>query len=870
MIASTKLDAPAVFAAHQQAHEPHDVAKMIEFIGAKATPGLTYEIRGLPEKWSRTIVGGDAEGVRRALAGLAGCGSIHMTLNPVRADLGDKAASAADVARREWILIDVDAIKAAPDGSATDEERRAAIHLAGAIIDHLGKRGFPDPIIVDSGNGWHLLYRIDLPNDAESDELIKRFLKALASIFDTNEAHVDTAVANAARLAKLAGCWNRKGPGTPSRPHRRAKTILVPDELLAVDRERIEDVAGPAPEPVRPTAAAPATIPFPTSVRADSYKNSAIENVLSALAAAPVGERNHGLNKASFAGGRMAAAGWFGRGEIEGRLLAMAMSIGLGAQEAISTIRSGMSAGEKDPRVLPESVLSPPAMKASFRSKNSNAPSQSEWKTHPLGVPRVEAGRFPLEAFPPPIQTIIDELSSSMTTAVDFVGASVLAVAASAIGQSVNISLNRAWVEAPQFYIAQVGPPGKKKSPPLKWLVQSLADIDRDRLEVYRREFEAWDRGDPKARPPQPIRRRTLVQDITTESIAVVHSENPRGLLVHRDELAGWVASFDQYRSKGADRQFWLSNASGIPIQVDRKGGRESLHVPRPLINVCGGLTPDNLGLLAKADANGRGGDVDDGFVDRMIFAYPDSYPSQEWTEAEVSAESELLWISTIRTLNGREMTRDENRDRPWLVGFTPAAKAAWVEWYDRHMAQAEREFSELNEYPERPPSGRLGGIWSKYRATCARIALVISRLRAAVEADEVPYGSPRPVSEEDVGNAILLVEYFKRTARKVLAGARGGQVKLSDDEKACIDWFSHNEEHYTFTSNDINSSLGRFRGNSDRLKNTLDSLIKLGCIRPLPLPPTGKPGRPPSPSFEINPHLRSFNSGNSGNPLSA
>ena len=53
-----------------------------------------------------------------------------------------------------------------------------------------------------------------------------------------------------------------------------------------------------------------------------------------------------------------------------------------------------------------------------------------------------------------------------------------------------------------------------------------------------------------------------------------------------------------------------------------------------------------------------------------------------------------------------------------------------------------------------------------------------------------------------------------------------------------------YGEEHNISTYNDINSSLGRFRGNRSRLEMAIETLVKRGCIRAIPVPPSGKPGR--------------------------
>ena len=41
------------------------------------------------------------------------------------------------------------------------------------IAAHLAGLGWPAPVVIDSGNGAYLLYRIDLPNDDQATALVK-------------------------------------------------------------------------------------------------------------------------------------------------------------------------------------------------------------------------------------------------------------------------------------------------------------------------------------------------------------------------------------------------------------------------------------------------------------------------------------------------------------------------------------------------------------------------------------------------------------------------------------------------------------------------------------------------------------------------
>ena len=165
--------------------------------------------------------------------------------NRIKMRLGRKDATTADadILRRRWFPVDIDPVR--PSGvSSTDAEHDAALAAAERIAAYLAEQGFPAPIKADSGNGAHLLYRVDLPNDEAATEVVKGALVALDALFSNETVTVDTANHNAARIWKLYGTTSRKGDNTPERPHRRARLLAVPDEVSVVPRERLEHLAG--------------------------------------------------------------------------------------------------------------------------------------------------------------------------------------------------------------------------------------------------------------------------------------------------------------------------------------------------------------------------------------------------------------------------------------------------------------------------------------------------------------------------------------------------------------------------------------------------------------------------------------------------
>ena len=250
---------------------------------ALIAPSETFEIRIIKPLNGYGTHSGYFDNIETA-AKVAGswsgkCSAVYMTLNPVKPDLLARAANRikkldkqdhtttdADITARRWFPLDFDPVR--PSGiSSTDAEHAAAIAKAREARDWLAAQGWPAPILADSGNGAHLLYRIDLPNDEASKVLVERAIKALAHKLDDRTGHptpvcVDQSVFNAARIWKVYGTLAAKGDSTQYRPHRMAQTIEAPDEPSAVSLAQLQALAWLAPEekkpePLKPRANAP-------------------------------------------------------------------------------------------------------------------------------------------------------------------------------------------------------------------------------------------------------------------------------------------------------------------------------------------------------------------------------------------------------------------------------------------------------------------------------------------------------------------------------------------------------------------------------------------------------------------------------------
>ena len=188
--------------------------------------------------------------VPEALKRLLSFRGVYVTVNPVNPDLLARAVNRlrpagrnpttadTDIVRRRWLLIDCDPRRAS-GVSSSNAEHESALAKAREIRDGLSSLGWPKPVLTDSGNGAQLMYRIDLP--ADDGELVRRVIGEIAKA-SSEQVAIDTSVHNPARIWRLPGTMNCKGDSIPERPHRMARILDEPQDIVPVSREQMQDI----------------------------------------------------------------------------------------------------------------------------------------------------------------------------------------------------------------------------------------------------------------------------------------------------------------------------------------------------------------------------------------------------------------------------------------------------------------------------------------------------------------------------------------------------------------------------------------------------------------------------------------------------
>jgi hypothetical protein len=467
-----------------------------------------------------------------------------------------------------------------------------------------------------------------------------------------------------------------------------------------------------------------------------------------------------------------------------------------------------------------------------------------EVKTHPKAIDAAAVPQaiavpaftpFPVDVLPEPVGSFIADGAKAIGCDTSLIALPMLSAIASAIGNTHRIMLKREWAEPAIVWTATVGESGTMKTPAFKLAMKPVRKAQAEAFKEhqaamaeweaeqqhYEAELAGWkrqavkghgDAGDLPVKPVPPVARRYVVSDTTTEALAPILLGNPRGVLLARDELAGWFGSFDRYAKAGkggGDTAHWLSMHNGEAMTIDRKSGiPPTIHVPSASVSITGGIQP---GILSRALGQEH---HESGMAARLLLAYPPRKPKR-WTEADVDAKTEAAVAAVFERLYALTPDTDDNGDeRPRLVTLTDDAKRAWVTFVNEHAA----EQAEL--------SGDLAAAWSKLEGYAARFALVIHQARCA--ADDSTLRDPARVDEESIAAGVVLVRWFGNEARRIYAMLSEGDADR--ESRLLVEWIERRGG--VVTVRDVTHGIRAYRNDPDTAEHALSALVEAGVGR--------------------------------------
>ncbi len=350
-----------------------------------------------------------------------------------------------------------------------------------------------------------------------------------------------------------------------------------------------------------------------------------------------------------------------------------------------------------------------------------------------------ETPLFPIEGFPQFIQDLITECSRVYGTHPDFWAGAILSATAIGIGNTCRLVTK--YDNSSILWLTLVAPSGIGKTEPLRFAFKPFHYLDSMEAERYEQAVKEYEINKKKPREEQqdlqtPECKLHILSDATPEAVIQANKINPRGILIERDELHGWLLDFGRYNKSG-EVQNWISAWSQTPMTVNRKG-QSPLKIENPFINVIGGIQPEILPELAKEHREVNG------FLQRFCFIYPDRTIRPYYSNIKLP---DNLILAYQQYCNNLLSITDQDQ-----IGLSKDAEDVYTVFINHNTDTINKEKVEY-----------LRAVYSKLDIFCLRFALIIHIMKlVCTGVDE------NMITLETMQAAIRMTDYFRITGIKV------------------------------------------------------------------------------------------------------
>ncbi len=324
-------------------------------------------------------------------------------------------------------------------------------------------------------------------------------------------------------------------------------------------------------------------------------------------------------------------------------------------------------------------------------------------------VPQVQAKMLPESIGP-----WCFDAADRMQAPVDFMAVSAVCMLGSIIGRQLTIRPKAldSWSVKPNIWGGLVGPPAMMKSPCLKEARRFLDALDRESVEAHREAMKTYERqyimyegtlqgvkskiktaksdierealANSIADPPEiPARLRNYTQDTTVEKLQELLKHNPRGLLMMRDELIGFLRGLDKPGQENS-RAFFLEGWEGNGRFLVDRIGRGSSVIDGVSLSVLGCATPGGMSeYVLEALGNGEGAD---GLLQRFsLIAFPDQLQDFNYTDRSPNEQAARAAEQAFRLCNEIDLARIGTTTYPDSLPFLrydAQAQLLFQDWY--------------------------------------------------------------------------------------------------------------------------------------------------------------------------------------------
>jgi hypothetical protein len=435
--------------------------------------------------------------------------------------------------------------------------------------------------------------------------------------------------------------------------------------------------------------------------------------------------------------------------------------------------------------VLPHSKERPPTVE------------REEWPP-PEALPAPEpVPTLPPELVPRPLRGWLVDAAERASIPLEMVAAPAIVVLGSLVGHSLGIRPEGArnpWAVVPNLWGGIVAPPGLLKThcvgealAPLQPLedaaaeecarAKELAEVEKLALQAELARLKSaakggFDRAEAarilkELRAIEPVEKRYATSDATIEKLGEILVGNSRGILLKRDELGGWLSSFNRAGHE-SDRDFFLEGWEGKQGYTVDRIGRGTIRIPVLCISVVGAIPPARL-LSYVTETLDEGGA--DGLLQRFqMIVWPDSLPDYHRTTGNPDLLARSRAFTVYRALDNLNVANlgavQEGPGSVPYLQFDPSAQELFDAW--RSELEAHVRGAELQTTPA------FCSHLAKYRSLMPSLALLFH----LIETVGGPASNPAGVPTSAASLAAAWCDYLEAHARKVYRRELAGDTE--------------------------------------------------------------------------------------------
>lgn len=450
---------------------------------------------------------------------------------------------------------------------------------------------------------------------------------------------------------------------------------------------------------------------------------------------------------------------------------------------------------------------------------------------------------------------VVDHAYRMDKAPIDYAAISCVISAGALIGGSCEIQpkeKDTGWRLVPTLWGGAVGQPSTKKTPSLgcgrKLLEHAqkhvIDKLNADKMDLYSIECEiAEDAADAQAEqikealkagdkqkalelkrqarqsePEPPKLRNVIINDSTSEALAMRLEKNPLGVLVFRDELSAWLLNMER-ADRQHERGFYLEAFNGFGSYSQERVTRKNIELERVIASIMGGIQPAKITPLLAGKENGSG---DDGLLERLLqmMVYPD-FNGMEYVDQAPNIMAEMTAKSTFEAL-----AYLGEREQPLVCRFDDEAQKLWTK-YASNMVKREKS-----------ATTQLQSMLGKYTALCAKLALVFHLLSecGSTIVGEHPEPNNR-IAIEHLERAIKWMEYLEAHALRIMSFFKVEQELAP--AKLLVDRLD--KLGVCFTKAELSKRDWKGLTTIENRENAIQALIERGYLQEVITPPKGK-----------------------------